>query len=350
MVFEAMIKGWANQQRGGRGIKPTTIKSRAQIVRRFHSFTTEYPWNWTPGDVDEWMTTLISEEKKARSTVRHYQDAIRQFCDFITSPLYHWADECEQRFKTHPVQVCHEWNTLVHLSSYEGHPGRRSMTRGELQRFFDYADNQVEKTIESRRKGALAAYRDATILKVLYAWGLRVNEACQLDLVDLHSNPKSPEFGNYGAIHVRFGKSSRGQSPKRRTVLSVMPWAVEALRDYAENVRPRFGFTDHPSLWVTERGGRLRPREVEQRFADYRRALRLPKQLTPHCLRHSYVTHLVEDGTDTTFVQNQVGHAFASTTAVYTNVSSHFMNTMMRTAIERAFEEDEGMEKNDQEA
>jgi len=52
-----------------------------------------------------------------------------------------------------------------------------------------------------------------------------------------------------------------------------MPWAVEAVQDYVVNIRPRYGFADRPALWLTERGGRLRPRQIEERFAAYRDAL-----------------------------------------------------------------------------
>jgi integrase/recombinase XerC len=60
-------------------------------------------------------------------------------------------------------------------------------------------------------------------------------------------------------LSVRYGKAKKGQPPRRRNVASVMGWAVEAVADYVENVRPRFGFEGHPALWVTERGGRVKP-------------------------------------------------------------------------------------------
>ena len=83
-------------------------------------------------------------------------------------------------------------------------------------------------------------------------------------------------------LQVRFGKAKRGQPPRRRKVASVMAWAVEAVDDYMDNVRPRFDFADHPALWLTERGGRLRPAEIDDRFAAYRDALGLPPALVPH--------------------------------------------------------------------
>ena len=67
----------------------------------------------------------------------------------------------------------------------------------------------------------------------------------------------------------------------------------------------------------------------------------LPVELTPHCLLHSYVSHLVEDGVDPLFVQQQVGHSWASTTAIYTSVSGDYKNKAMRQALARAFDEED---------
>ena len=78
-------------------------------------------------------------------------------------------------------------------------------------------------------------------------------------------------------LNVRYGKAKRGQPLRRRNVASVMAWAVEAVADYVDNIRPRFGCLDHPGLWVTERGGRIKPSDVDDRFAAYRKALGLPE-------------------------------------------------------------------------
>ena len=83
----------------------------------------------------------------------------------------------------------------------------------------------------------------------------------------------------------------------------VMPWAVEALDQYLKEVRPRYPAAAHPALWLTERGGRISPRQVDDRFALWRAAAGLPGELSVHCLRHSYVSHLIEDGVDPLFVQ-----------------------------------------------
>jgi integrase/recombinase XerC len=342
-MFGAMLRAWRAQQTA-RGLREDTMAEREHLMRRFLEFTNEYPWNWLPGHVEEFTLSLISERHLAPSTVRNYQVSLRLFSEFLTDARYGWAAVCEEAFGpgVHPVAICHEWNTIAHLNDYEGDPEARPFSREEMQRFLDFADEQVDRAARAGRKGALAAYRDATIFKVMYGWGLRRTETSKLDLVDWGRNPAAPEFGRFGTLQVRYGKAKRGQPPRRRNVASVMPWAVDAVVDYVENVRPRFGCMDHPAMWVTERGGRVRPAEINARFVAYRDALGLAKTLVPHSTRHAYVSHLTENGLDRRFIQCQVGHEADSSTAIYTHVSNDFMNTALRKALSPALEAQPG--------
>ena len=91
-----------------------------------------------------------------------------------------------------------------------------------------------------------------------------------------------------------------------------------------------------------ERGGRISPRQIDDRFAQLRGLAGLPDDLSVHCLRHSYVSHLIEDGADPLFVQWQAGHSWASTTAAYTTVGQDARNRMLRAALARAYQEEDG--------
>ena len=224
----------------------------------------------------------------------------------------------------------------MHAADYKGRPERRPINRAELQAFFDFADERVAAVRACGRKGWLAAFRDATLFKVTYRWGLRRREAAMLDVADFSTNPAAPELGRFGTLAVRYGKAVKSGPPRRRQVATVMPWAAEAVGEYLAEVRPRYG-RGHPALWLTERGGRISVRQVDKQFAGYRDAAGLPGFLTPHCLRHSYVSHLIEDGADPVFVQHQVGHSWASTTAGYTSVGADHANRMLRAALDRAF-------------
>ncbi len=336
-TFEAMLEGWQAQQ-FARGLAASTVGDRVRVVRRFAQFTNDWPWVWTATDVEEWTVQLRSGPRPAaHSTLRTYQQALALFMAFVTDTRYGWAGWCEQRFGTHPVQICHEWNSVTHTSDYEGRPGNRPFTRSELQALFDHADEQTVRARRLGRKGYLAAFRDATLFKTLYAWGLRRQEAARLETVDVTANPTAPELGGVGMLSVRYGKAARGSPPKRRTVCTVMGWAADALEEWLVDIRPAYLLDGSGALWPTERGGAISPRHINVRFATYRDQLGLPAELGPHCLRHSYVTHLIEDGFDPLFVQQQVGHAWASTTALYTGVSSDFKNRLVRAALDRAY-------------
>ncbi|MGH3283731.1 MAG: site-specific integrase, partial [Streptosporangiaceae bacterium] len=156
-----------------RGLRECTIVPRERLVRRFLSFTSEYPWQWGPAHVDEWTQSLTGEKRLAPSTIRGYQTDLRLFSEYVCDGRYGWAVACEREFGpgAHPVPICHEWNTITHLSDYEGSPEARPFTRQELQAFLDYADEQVDRAVAAKRKGALAAYRDATLFKVVYGKG-----------------------------------------------------------------------------------------------------------------------------------------------------------------------------------
>ncbi len=336
-VLEAMLAGWATQQRS-RLLAPATIEPRVKTVRRFLRFTATYPWQWTAADIEEWTSALLSGRRpKAHSTLRSYQLAVGAFLDYLTDARYGWAAECEGRFGTHPVQVCHEWNIASHANGYEGRPGNRPLTKQELQALFDHADAQVDRARRLGRKGWLRAFRDAALFKVCYAFGLRRREVAMLDVADFTPNPAAPEFGRYGMLSVRYGKATKGSPPRRRSVLTVMGWSAEVAAEWVEQVRPRYDPGRDVALWPTERGGRIALRTINEQFAAYRDALGLPAELSPHCLRHAYVTHLVEDGFDPLFVQQQVGHAWGSTTALYTGVSSDYKNRVLRRALDAAF-------------
>lgn len=153
-------------------------------------------------------------------------------------------------------------------------------------------------------------------------------------VVDFHPHPSLPEFRGCGQVHVRCRKSKRGGGPQRRTVLTVFDWAVEVVEQYLVEIRPSFGCLAHPALFLTERGTRISPAYIDEGFAEIRVEAGLDELLTPHCLRHSYVTHLAEQGWASKFIQDQVGHSHAATTAIYMSVGDDYKDRMVRAAID----------------
>lgn len=89
-------------------------------------------------------------------------------------------------------------------------------------------------------------------------------------------------------------------------------------------------------LWPSERGPRVSEDRLNAAFLAAATDAGLPSGLSPHCLRHSYVTHLIEEGYDALFVQQQVGHSHAATLAIYTSVSSDYRTRMLRASLDRS--------------
>jgi len=92
---------------------------------------------------------------------------------------------------------------------------------------------------------------------------------------------------------------------------------------------------------LTERGQRISVKSMDHRFAWLREQADLDPELTLHCLRHSYVTHLIEFGYPERFVTEQVGHSYAATTAIYTSVSNDFKNKTLQAALARVYRPEE---------
>ncbi|CAG7633727.1 site-specific recombinase XerD [Rhodococcus wratislaviensis IFP 2016] len=143
---------------------------------------------------------------------------------------------------------------------------------------------------------------------------------------------RNPHAGEFGILHVRFGKAMRGSPPKRRSVLTVFDWSAEVVAEWLERGHPHLGAG--LDLFVSERGTLASETALLRRFRRYCEDLRLAPGLDFHSLRRSYVTHLIEAGMDALFVQQQVGHEHASTTALYTCVSSDYRTRTLRRALD----------------
>ena len=336
-TFQDMLQGFAVSMRS-RGLAASTIEVREWGVRRFHDFVGEYPWTWKPQDIEDYTSSLLSGPRPlAHSTIRGYQHTIKSFCGYLSNPAYDWDEICLERFGEVPTQICHPWNTFAHLAEFEARPTRRPFGYDELEAFFAHADQVAHDLLDSRKKGALPALRDAQFFKTVYAFGLRRREAVMVDLNDLRPNPFMPDWGPYGKVQVRYGKAMKGSPPRRRTVLACpeFAWATEGLKHWVEVVRPRLDPGNHAALWLSERHDRVTTRNVDVRFAKIRTGAGLDPALTLHSLRHSYVTHLIEFGYAERFVQEQVGHHHSSTTAIYPSVSDDYKNRIFQEALNR---------------
>ncbi len=174
----------------------------------------------------------------------------------------------------------------------------------------------------SQRTEAAVALRDAAILELFYATGIRVSELCGMDAGSL----------DHGRRTVRV----RGKGDKERTVPVGVP-AIRAVARWLETGRPVLATAaSGPALFLGVRGGRMDPRTARRIVHERLREAGTTREVGPHGIRHSAATHLLEGGADLRSVQEILGHSSPATTQIYTHVSIERLKASYRQAHPRA--------------
>lgn len=173
-----------------------------------------------------------------------------------------------------------------------------------------------------------AGLRDRTILELLYASGVRVSELAALDLSDFAEDDAMP---GEGILRIRHGKGG-----KERIALLGQA-AVTALKSYLSAGRPALATAQTPPALLLNRfGTRLTDRSVRRVFDKYCGTVAATFKITPHTLRHTFATHLLDNGADLRVVQELLGHTDLQSTQVYTHVSAARIKNTYEKAHPRA--------------
>ncbi|CRK83997.1 site-specific tyrosine recombinase XerD [Neobacillus massiliamazoniensis] len=167
---------------------------------------------------------------------------------------------------------------------------------------------EVEILLDSPKSHDHYGLRDKAMLELLYATGIRVSELVSLDLDNLHLE--------MGLIRV-IGKGNKER------IIPLGKKAAESIKNYLEQGRPHFVSKKYrdDALFLNHQGKRLTRQGFWKILKKLVKEAGIKKELTPHTLRHSFATHLVENGADLRAVQEMLGHADISTTQMYTNLS-----------------------------
>lgn len=189
---------------------------------------------------------------------------------------------------------------------------------------------QVETLLSAPDNRDTLGARDRAILETLYSTGVRVSELVDLNRNDLDHASQT--------LHVR-GKG------KKERIVPLGSHAMAAIRHYMTLLEPDPRFTalrqqsmmeTRIALFINKNGGRLSSRSVRRKLDKYLKESGLDHQISPHTLRHSFATHLLDNGADLRSVQELLGHQSLSTTQVYTHLSSMRLRTAYDDAHPRA--------------
>jgi integrase/recombinase XerD len=173
--------------------------------------------------------------------------------------------------------------------------------------------DEVLRLLSAPDRALPRGVRDAAMLHTLYAAGLRVSELVGLGLADLDLRT---------GLVAAFGKG------RKRRLVPVGELARESLTHYLENVRGRWARPTTRRLFVTQRGSGMTRQAFWKLLKRYTGAAGIRKNVTPHMLRHSFATHLLEGGADLRVVQTLLGHTDIATTQIYTHVSGDHLRMM----------------------
>jgi integrase/recombinase XerD len=287
-ILGGSAQSFLNFCRVEKGLSANTISSYRIDLERFSGFITTPAADAGPDTLSQYLASLYDARLSPKSIARHVA-TLRNFYSFLAREGVIARDPAE--FLTPPKQ----WSTLPRYLNRE----------------------EVEKLLAAPPQDKATGIRDRAMLELLYATGLRVSELCGLELAAVERQ--------MGLLRVT------GKGNKQRLV----PFgesAGAAVDGYLAKARPlllKGRASRH--LFVTARGGAMTRQSFWMLLKKYGRAVGIFHRLTPHVVRHSFATHLVEGGADLRSVQIMLGHADISTTQVYTHVA----RTRLREAVDR---------------
>lgn len=238
----------------------------------------------------------LKQEGRAASTVARKLASIKAFYRFLTAERY---------IRRNPAEVLEAASRGLHLPKV-------------------LSVQEVERLLDEPNLGTLDGYRDKTMLELLYATGMRVSELVNVPVKNVDMKMQ---------YVIVMGKGSKERMlPLGRT-------ALHYLEHYLSVVRPQLlhGKPDAAAeLFVTGWGGPMTRERFYEIIVAYGKSAGISKRVTPHMLRHSFATHLLNNGTDLRIVQELLGHADISTTQIYTHLDVERLREVYDKAHPRA--------------
>ena len=187
---------------------------------------------------------------------------------------------------------------------------------------------EIEQILNNINIDTPAGYRNRTILELLWASGMRISELSGLNFGNLNlENNEITVFGKGAKEHI----------------ILITDRAKTYLQNYINTVRPLVAkdytlppVNDESPVFINKTGYRLQPKTVRNVINETVEKIELPKHVTPHMFRHSFATHLIENGADLRVVQELLGHASISNTQIYTHISTQHMKEVYNETHPRA--------------
>ena len=297
--FNILMDIFLNHLKVERGLSPKTIEAYAHDIAAFAEYTRSCTCTETDTDKNEntnfenantdiqnidaasvsaFLISLSKRKISARSQARMLS-ALRGFFGYLF---------LEKHIATNPAQDIDSPKPVKSLPVV--------ISIKEMEQLLLAPDIQIPR-----------GFRDATMLHTMYAAGLRVSELVTLKLGDIDLEA--------GFLAVT------GKGEKRR-MIPLGQWAVNMIDEYLQNIRPLWAVPGDTTVFLTKRKKGMTRQGFWLIVKKYAFAAQITKKLSPHKLRHSFATHLLDRGADLRSVQAMLGHCDISTTQIYTHVTN----------------------------
>ncbi len=293
--MENEVKHYIEFLKNEKKLSENTLLSYNRDILNYKAFLDENKINYTKAtkdDIEEYLNSLEGQNKKA-STVSRNLAGVRSFYQFLIR---------NKKVKTNPADGV-------------GAPKVEKRVPSIL------SSQEVELLLEQPKDVDLKGIRDKAMLEFAYATGMRVTEIVSLNIDDVNLKE--------GYVTCKNG------SRKRNIPLGTM--SLKALKEYIENARGVLIKDESiKSLFVNVNGQRLTRQGFWKIIKYYKEQAHITKDITPHVLRHSFATHLLQNGADLKAIQTMLGHSDISSTQIYMQFQDESIKNVYRKAHPRA--------------
>jgi len=285
-----LLREFLNFCRIEKGLSRNSLEAYTRDLERFGGFADPGQGSQIPGreTLHLYLNSLYRAGLSGRSVARHLA-SIRSYYGFLLQEAKIEVDPSEN------IATPKQWQNIPKFLNRE----------------------QIDALLAAPDKSRPNGLRDQAMLELLYATGLRVSELCSLRMTDLEAE--------FGILRIT------GKGNKQRLVPIGRP-ALAAIEEWKNSGRGKMlkKRRASPYLFVTAQGGAMTRQAFWTLLKGYGRKAGIFHNLSPHVLRHSFATHLLEGGADLRSVQTMLGHADISTTQVYT----HVMRSRLRNTVD----------------
>lgn len=294
--MDSLIEKFLDYVRVQQNLSENTVKAYERDLASFSDFVANY-WQKSLTDVDHYLIRdyLASLHRKglSNSSIARQLAALRGFYKYLQK--FGWMESNP----TVSIRMPKKAHVLPQTLSVD----------------------ETETLLCSIDTSTPLGLRDRAIFELFYATGIRLSELVALNVDQIY----------IGMEYVRvFGKG------RKERIVPVGEYAVQALQEYIHKGRPLLCKPDEPALFVNHRGERLTCRGVQYLLNKHITQAAVNKHVSPHSLRHSFATHLLDAGADLRVVQELLGHVNLSTTQIYTRISQAKLKSVYNRAHPRA--------------